>query len=846
VALNFPASPVDRDDHQTHHIESLAADASLGLGVTEFSNEATTITNVNEGRGSIRTVIPDEHYQDIKEYFARPRLVSKFNAATTRSSLFNTNVTDWVTNFWPVAAVNRLNGVFAYKCTARVTLTLAATPFQQGLVTVGFQYAGDSNGFTLARQLHGPLSTNVPHARLNFSDTTIAEIDIPFVYPWDYIEIANATSGGGDNYKYTYGNLGVYQQLPYVVLAGSTAPRMSLYVSLIDMELFGAVPVSLNAILPQSGLTTMNEEAKRTRVVSRVLSGVSSTSSTVAKVAGSLGAPAVGSIASSVSWMAEKLAGTARSFGYSNPINEAPNTRVTFNISDSSSNVDVPDNSVVVGPFSSNRLDVSPLDGARIDEMSMPYVLGQYNQIFVGQLTTALTDGQFIYATRCCPTNFWFRTNAGVPGGNLALPTASTLTTNCIAPSTLCYLGSMFRYFRGGLKFRFTFAKTKFHAGRVVATFVPSTEDFAGTNVGSSLVPLPEVTAGVGLQPFTSSAVFDLKDDSTFEFEVPYVCTRPHLSTNGSFGGVSLAVLDVLRTTGETSTTVSFMVEVCGAPDFEFSNYAGGTMMPLFGSAINAQPVILQSGLDEVKTLEDKPLEVVQFTMGEKVSSLKELIMIPSYTQTFMNSAEVITGNLPPWSYYPWWPSGLTPPVSLTTQIRFSCSPGNMIASMYAFTSGGTTYHIVTDSNDTRISVRQDSLDAGTVPLTVSDMRYRGDANMPRHYASGSTVTALHAKCPSYQKTPLVPRDQHGFMNNPSGRYEPRALISNVRTSPFINTNWQFSATNKKSGGIVNYLYIGLCGSDDAKCHHYIGPPLVLLTASTSTTTVAESSATGF
>lgn len=846
MVLNFPATTVNRDENETHHIESLAADASLGLGVTEFSNEATTITNINEGRGAIRTVIPDEHYQDIKEYFARPRLVTKFNAATTRSSLYNFNVTDWVTNFWPTAAVNRLNGVFAYKCTARVTLTLAATPFQQGLVTVGFQYAGDSAGFTLARQLHGPLSTNVPHARLNFADTTIAELDIPFVYPWDYLEIANSTSGGGDNYKYTYGNLGVYQQLPYVVLAGSTAPRMSLYVSLIDMELFGAVPVSLNAILPQSGLTTMNNEAKRTRVVSRALSGVSSVSSSVSQVAGSLGVPSVGALAGSVSWLADKLAGTAKSFGYSNPINESLNTRVTFNLSENSGNVDVPDNSVVVTPYSSNRLDVSPLDGTSVDEMSMPFVLGQYNQIFVGQLTTSLTDGQFIYATRCCPTNFWFRTNAGVPGGNLAMPASATLTTNCIAPSTLCYLGSMFRYFRGGLKFRFTFAKTKFHAGRVVATFVPSTEDFAGSNIGSSLVPLPEVTAGVGLQPFTSSAIFDLKDDTTFEFEVPYVCTRPHLSTNGSFGGVSLAVLDVLRTTGETSTTISFMVEVCGAPDFEFSNYAGGTMMPLFGSAINSQPVILQSGLDEIKTLEDEPLEVVQYTMGEKVSSLKELIMIPAYTQTFMNSAEVLVGNLPSWSYYPWWPSGLTPPVSLASSIRFSTTPGNMIASMYAFTSGATTYHIFSDSNDTRLSIRQDPIDGSVPPATFSDYRNRGDGNMIRHYASGSTVTSLHAKCPSYQKTPLVPRDQHGFMNNPTGRWDPRTLIGNVRTSPFMNTNWQYSSTNKKAGGIVNYLYIGMCASDDAKCHHYIGPPLVLLTASTSTAIVSDNTFTGF
>lgn len=833
LLVKFPATT--RDHTVEEPISSLSADAGLELGVTEFSNEALEVTTANEGRSSGVTVLPDNQYQDIKEYFARPRLVTKFNAATTRSNLYNFDVFDWVQNFWPTAAVNRLNGVFAYRAKARLTLTLAATPFQQGLVTVGFQYEGNSAGFTLNRGTFPPLSTNVPHARLNFADTTIAELDIPFIYPYDYIEFANGTAGGGDNYRPPYGNISVVQQLPYVVVPGSTAPRLSLYVSLTDMVLFGAVPVSLNAVIPQSGLSEMNKEAKKTKIVSRGLSGISSAAGTASKFAMALGMPGAAAMSHGVSWMSDKLAKTAKSFGYSKPIIEDQTLRTEIVVSGSATNIDVPDTAVPISPFITNRLDVTEADGSTVDQMAMDFVLRQWCQCFVGTMSTSYTDGTFIYASRCSPTNFWFRTNSGTPGGNLALPVSSTLTTNCIAPTALCYFGNMFRVFRGGLRFRFTFAKTKFHAGRLVASFVPSTEEFGDTGISSSICPLPEVTASVGLQPFTSSAIFDLKDDSVFEFEVPYVCTRPHISTGGSFGGISLAVLDPLRTTGETSDTISFLVEVCAADDFEFSNFVGGTLAPAVGNSINARCVVLQSGLDSMKTLNDKPLEVVHQTMGEKVTSLKELIMSPSYTQSTCASNENLTAVLPNWAYYPNLPV-VTPPFNNTTFVRYVCSPQNMIASCYAFVSGGTTYHVYSDSPAARFVIRQAGTDNNTTPATISDPRFRGPSIQPRHYSAGNTVVSLHAKCPSYQKAKLVPRDQMGFY---SANFDPRVgnLIKNDRFSSSI---YQLLTAYKASTGSMLF-YVGYAGSDDARGHHYIGPPLVFIPASTSTASLNES-----
>lgn len=806
----------------------MSLDQNHQLGLADFSNEAIQSVVLNKGTSVPSYMLPSEAYQDVKEYFARPRLVGKFTAPTTRTTFYTTEISEPVNNFWPVSAAQRLNGVYGYRATIKFTLTVAATPFQQGLGCVNFQY-GTQNDIGSDRMPYRfnypPLVTNLPHARLNFSDNTIAELELPYLSPFDFFEYNNKVTGGGDAYVYSYGRVALTQLLPYVPAPGSTAPIYSLYISLHDMELFGAVPVSLNAVVPQSGVDTMNKERRGT--ISGALAKASTVSSHVSKIAGSLGVPHVAASGATISWLAEKLSGTAKSLGYSRPIVESNATRVALTTSALDSAVDVPDVSVPVAPFISNRLDVSPSAGSNVDEMSMQYVLGKYCQTFVGSISTSYADGVFVYASRLCPTNFWFRTNSGTPGGNLGLPLSSTVSTNSFQPTTLAYIGTAFRYWRGGLKFRFTFAKTKFHAGRLVATFVPSTSDPTDGNAQSSIVPLPEV-AGGGIQPFTCSAIFDLKDDSVFEFEVPFVSARPWLSTFGSSGGISLGVLDQLRTTNATTSDISFMVEVAAMPDFEFANYAGPSLLPAAGSTIDIDLVELQSG-DIMKASDDKLEEVCHKTIGEKFTSLKEVIMVPVYTAATVTPGDTDTFPLPRWAYVP--RATYSVPFAPTGPARFANNPGGFVASMYAFCSGGTTYHAFTNANIQYFTIRPFPCDGNSFLSTTSDTRYRGNGPVPRYYTSGASANAIHAKCPSYQKTPIVPTTVFSNFDPVFTFTRGRTQTQNTRfTSSFYALMLAAGAT-----GVQTLINLGISASDDARCHHFIGPPPVILASSTGT-----------
>lgn len=822
-----------RDSRNEEVVSGLQVEGSEVLGLAKFADEAVASTIAFKGSDRPAGVLPDNAYQDVKEFFARPRLVTKLTASTSKSGLYSQDVVNPL-GFWPAVAQNRLNGILGFRATIKFTLTLAATPFQQGMVTTAFQYGTSSTSVSNPRTQFVALNTNLPHVRLNFNEHTMSTLEVPYVSAFDFIEVANPTATGGDNFLYPYGAISVAQQLPYATLASSTAPIMSLYVSLHDMELYGAVPVVLNAVIPQSGVTIMNKESKNTKgSTSKNLRRVSRVAGTVSKIAGYTGIPFVGGAASTVSWLAEKASGLASAFGYSKPIIEDQVCVNQMNVYGQDSHIDQPDPSQLVSPFQSNRIALDGVNGVTdVDEMSFPFIFSSYNQAFQGTLTTADVDGTFIYATRLCPTNFWFRTNASRPGGNLALPASATAVTNGILPTTLCYVSQMFRYWRGGIRFRFTFAKTNFHAGRLIASFVPGANDTGIESVGNTFCPLPEVING-GIQPFTTSTIFDLKDGNVFDFDVPFVCARNWLSTLGSSGGVSLGVLDQLRTTGETSTTITFLVEVCGADDFEVSNFIGSSMAPANGVGTI---VVYQSGLD----LDDTPnvasgdtaLEISQYTVGEKITSLKELIQLPTvfdnYQATTVTSGTVTQTQLPNWSYGPQITS--VNPLPTTTQAVFSTAVGNVVASMYGFMSGGTTYHFYSTAINQRVTVRQNVFDGNSAPSGYSDLRYRTPNSAPRVLTTGATATAIHFKCPSYQKTPIVPRDYFSYFNT-NWFLNAVALI---RNNIFVNTVYLLSYYNGEA--VANpsaRVLLSYAASDDARGTFFIGPPPVWLLQST-------------
>lgn len=743
----------------------------------------------------------------MKRFFERPRLITSFVAQPARGTLYVHDVTNPIAQFWPAAAANRLNGVLGYNCSIKYTLTVAATPFQQGVVCANFQYnTWDGANSTHPRSNFPALATNLPHVRLDMADSTMAELVVPFTAATNYFDLGNTLAGGGDNFIRTYGRFGVTTILPYATLTVA-APTYRVYISLHDMNLFGAVPVTLNAVLPQAGISEAVEKESK-KLIKKTGTVVRTT----------MGIPKISGAIKNAAWLAGKVAGVAEAFGFSKPIDELPMKRRWYTGYTYDTHVDQPSEAFVAAPYQSNRLVFdSKVTNSDVDEMAFKFVLGKYAQTFVGDMNTGDVGGTVLYAANVSPTSFWFKSNTGRPGGNTSMPTSASLTTNCFAPTALCYIAQMFKYWNGSIKFRFSFSKTKFHAGRVLASFIPATYDTLNPTTLSNPVPVPEIAGGL-VQPFQYSTIFDLRDGNSFEIEVPYISSRPWISVLGSSGGLSLTVVDPLISSGETSSSINYLVEVCAGDSFELGCFNGNGLFPFIGLNPVGTLAAFQSGLD-VSPTED----VSQYTMGEKFSSVKELIQIPHTAKKDMPAGSAAQWILPHWAVGPRFTHAI--PMVPTTSAWYAKSHLVALSRMYTFTSGGTNFNIYSERGYTGFlgQIGQTIKDNDEGILSNQDPRFKALGANPKVIIDNTGIG--HIKQPSYQRSLRAPIE--GLISSSTVNWElGDANFAYINTST-ITTATRLNMVNRNTA--INAINIGVSAADDATLYNYIGPPMCML-----------------
>lgn len=157
--------------------------------------------------------------------------------------------------------------------------------------------------------------------------------------------------------------------------------------------------------------------------------------------------------------------------------------------------------------------------------------------------------------------------------------------------------------------------------------------------------------------------------------------------------------------------------------------------------------------------------------------------------------------------------SGIATPLPTTTNVPLGFTNGNAIACMYAFVSGGTEYHIYSNTMTT-VTMQQSTIDGTTgVGTNYSDPRRRNTYNKPRVVA-GSSDSAQHFKMPMYSRTPTVPTKAFSI--------DTTSLPSSYTLNqPTITTIPQITPVTVGPDNLI----ISVNASDDARCHVYIGPP---------------------
>jgi hypothetical protein len=781
-------------------------------GVTSFVQEACTAVDV---MGSYYTgsklVQRQEDLQNLTEYFARPRLINRGTLTTSRNTfqIVDVDISTLFNTYFP-NGFNRLTGVYGIRFSVNFKLQVASTPFHQGVLAMGWQYGVTSTNPQdyWTRGTFPAACTNLAHVRLDISESTMAEIKIPFVHAAEFLTIDT------QDQLFPYGMLSLTSIVPYQAVSGMNAPTYEVYINLSDLEFIGAEQQGTTVITPQSGRYAKQRESEED---ARPLSSAAGMAAKAITLVGK-GIPLLSSVTAPLSWFLEASGGALRAFGFSKPAIKDPIMRMIPVTTICEQNVDVASPVNVVGPRCDNELAISTgFSGCDLDEMALSYVLSQYSQICVGFLTTSLAHGAALYATNVSPSYFWFRQPAGAPYGNRAAPLVSGATANSFFPSHAFFIGQMFRLWRGGFKFRFTFGKTKMHGGRLLVSFNPLSLFKKDSDGLISGVAGPEITGSL-VQPFGYSAIFDLRDSNVFEFEVPYTASIPYSAFNSITGGLAVTVIDPLQVTGNISTSVGFLVEVACMDDFE---YAMPAPPEYVGITPSASTIVVQSG----RLVSSQKAEASTLCIGERIHSLKQLIMLPKMTDSIMGATNGnYTAIVPPWFYQPKFTAS---PFPITTTFPEGFGFAGNIAMCYTWVRGSTDVHVYpTRAGNLLVTAMQATFDYMTQWIVASGQRgLRG-----RACALASIMCnqgSHHVKFPGYSCAARIPSCA---LNSGDFKAALSWTPTTIPNQAYCPTLPVITINNNSSGQTP--VRISRSAGDDALMAHYIGPPpLALLQA---------------
>ncbi|APG79003.1 hypothetical protein 2 [Changjiang picorna-like virus 6] len=768
--------------------------------VTMFQNEADVCAEVNASANP--TIVPDDDIGDLKKYLSRPFpwRSGSFTASPGAQETFNISSLGNVTTVFGQGIFDKMEGALGFRATFCFKVVVTATPFHQGVAAISFQYGNISAGNNTRGSFYY-LAPNLPHVKLDIAEQTSATLKVPFISACEYWPLKSEA----EDWNVNMGTFAITRLTSFRLTGTQTAPRYTVYTWLEDVELVGAYPYATKTVTFQAGL---DAELRESKLVSRGLT-------TVSKIAGSLTqVPIIGPIAGHTAWFSRLLSGAASSFGYSRPVDETVVRRKMIVGYAGESHVDMPSSSFKATPFQTNKLAVGKLGGNGIDEMSFEHILAKPSYIYRKQFDSTGAVGDLLYCSIVSPSCFWYRDNVGT--GNIGLPPNATLTTSAFAPSTIMYLGSNFRYWRGKFRYHIKFSKTKMHGGRVLLSFTPSSIFNQNSPITTSMEIPDSNTAGVQMTGY--SKMFDLRDGSEVEFDIPFTCQSPYQTFTGTTGVFAIQIISPLNSPTNASDIVDMMVSVSALPGFEFS-----AIMPSLIDGVAPNGSISDAGVYKQAGGATDTSDASMYIPGEKYTSVKQLMMIPDWHIFDQANATTLTFTLGPWFKKNYLPNttGTTPIGSTATAAYYGSKSGRM-QDLFAFANGSAEYTVITDKPDaaaTTITVFTSPNDTGNT-FTAPGSLYQKGLNEFAAHTMFENRGSFRVCVPSFTKYQRVPAALFSGLVGSDATAPSNYTVSGVFTA-------HVTAMRVRNNSLTTTrVAFGKAAGDDATVSQFIGPPL--------------------
>lgn len=490
----------------------------------------------------------------------------------------------------------KLKGYYGIRCDFRVKIVFNSNRFQQGRYMLTWlpmcgtyiTIANNRLAYREGMMQHSLVQrTTCKHVEFDINSGTSAELVIPYASVDTFFPIDKIVAG---QYDRILGVLSLCPYSPLVAPSGSTVVPYTIYVSLENVRLFGAVE-------PQSDLSIKRGKGvseKESAIPNGPISGVAKRFANAFDALS--GVPLIGGYALGASWISDRISQTASIFGYSKPNQGDSNTKVVLSNNSNHCNVD---GDCAVKPLSflakPSTVPLVGASGSDIDQMDFSYIKTIPAWHSTITWTTLNLEDANLDLFKVTPHHWHTSTD-----GYRNYPPCS-------------FIASHFNAWRGSMRFVYKFVKTEFHSGRLSFEFVPTTNP--------TLVQAANPS-------YLNRQIVDIREIDEVEVIVPYISTTPWSHPNEVIGVLYIRIVDPLVAPATVSSSITILREMAGGDDLEFAMPSAAHTTPM--SVVDRQSGITSSRKVSFtignSTVASDDVLFSATSIGDKISSLRSYL----------------------------------------------------------------------------------------------------------------------------------------------------------------------------------------------------------------------------
>ena len=582
--------------------ETHGDDDSKVLTTTEKSTrfeDAPSIVVAVKDENKLPFLYRDSFTQDLRHVVGRPFLLTTFNWTAN-----DTIGTEKFSAIFPfvIREIFELRQICLYHAYMRPEIEMMVqvngTPMHYGrlMVSVGYvsRYYGDeAEGDAALTSM-----SNVNWLQISANSVRNASINVPWMAPVERFPVTMLFDQNYDE-SYAYAQMLIRVAVP-LLINGNAVPSVgcSVYLIIREPNFSGWGIPGINQLSP----TGFEKRAMRTQMLDNICEAVQScrsgvllsniTSDIATWISKFKKIPVIGAGASVVSSTVQSVSSVIKALGFAIPPNVLV-TMPTFNRNARLMQCEDVSNAIPLAPVPNPYVVKDPeFVGSRFEDFDIATYLSHPTYFTQFKISGDMAAESVIFTQLVEPDLF-------ICDAEIA---------NYAVPTRMAFLSRLFYWWRGGIRFHFSFTASRFHSCRVRFTWYP----FPVNDIADPNKPMERLTQNqLSTLP---SIVFDVNGDSECSFTVPYMQPvewkrlrdrtlepTPEFNLHAN-GCLYISIVNPLVNSASEATNsgIFCQVFVSAAEDFQF---AQPTLESIWGNGVYAPqlvPQTIRSQIDEV------------------------------------------------------------------------------------------------------------------------------------------------------------------------------------------------------------------------------------------------------